>query len=814
MQFLRLFLVLSAGAVELSAQENPIRRIVNLLQGMQKKIEEEGEAQDKMFEKFVCYCQINTEKLQKSTDDLTESIPQHEASVKSKVEMKAQIEEELKGHKTDREEATSTVGTATEQRDKDKKAFDAYAAEAKANIASVTKAVEALRKGLGDSFLQSGAAVTLKRVLLNTNTLSSFDQEEVEDFLQGKASSSGTGEIVGILEQMGEEMAADLKEATESEAASLVDFDGLVAAKNKEIQAATTAIEDKTARVGTLAVDIVNAKNDLSDAQDALTEDSGFLVELKTSCAEQVKLYDMVKKMRAEEITAVGATIKILNDDDALDLFKKTLPSPGESLLQVHAHSSSRARAQYLLQQAQASASATTNVDLRLVQLALKGKKVGFEKIVTMMDNMVTLLGKEQKEDEEQKEYCEAEFEKSDDEEKELDRKIKGLDTEIGEGKEAIAALKDGIATLLTGIADLDKSVAEATETRKEEAAEYTTTKSQNSAAVQLLEVAKNQLNKFYNPTLYKAPPAQEMTEEERIYAASGGTVTTAAPGGIAGTGVTAFLDQLSFVQVKAKLDGPPPPPPMAVEAYKKQDSGGPVALIDRLKNDLKMEMQEDDMEEKQAQKDYEETMAQSAKKRATDSKTIVEKEQQMAEAEAILQKATEAHKSESEELMALKEYIANLHKECDFLLENFDARKTARTNEIEAIKKAKAVLAGADFSLAQASFVQVQEAKRSEPVRRTGFLEKQEAQCTAESDEQHRLSMLQSLKKLYKQTNDACVEMCKKMGQYPKCQCADFEPPDSTPGVVTWDELYGMFDELKDSGRTMLKKYSEIVHR
>merc|ERR1719352_1976389 len=163
----------------------------------------------------------------------------------------------------------------------------------------------------------------------------------------------------------------DLKEAEESEASSLADFNGLVAAKNKEIQAATTAIEDKTARVGTLAVDIVNAKNDLSDAQDALTEDSGFLVELKTSCAEQVKLYDTVKKMRAEEITAVGATIKILNDDDALDLFKKTLPSPGESLLQVSARSSSRARAQYLLQQAQASAAAVGNhgVDLRLVQL-------------------------------------------------------------------------------------------------------------------------------------------------------------------------------------------------------------------------------------------------------------------------------------------------------------------------------------------------------------------------------------------------------------------------------------------------------------
>jgi chromosome segregation ATPase len=423
---------------------------------------------------------------------------------------------------------------------------------------------------------------------------------------------------------------------------------------------------------------------------------------------------------------------------------------------------------------------------------------------------MVELLGQEQKDDETQKEYCEAEFEKKEDEEGALNRKIKGLESKIGEGKEAIAALKDGIAALTAGIKDLDKSVAEATETRKEEAKEYTATKSSNSAAVQLLEVAKNQLNKFYNPTLYKAPPPQEMTEEERIYAASGGTVTTPPPGGIAGTGITSLLD-LSFVQTRMRAGdtegGPPPPPPMAVEAYKKQDSSGPVALIDRLKNDLKMEMQEDDMEEEQAQKDYEEVMADSAKKRAQDSKSIVEKESQLAEAEGLLQKNEAGHKAETEELMALKEYVSNLHSECDFLLQNFDTRKTARTNEIEAIKKAKAVLAGADYSLAQASFVQVSAAPRT-----VGFLEKQEAQCSPADDEQHRVALLQAITKLYKQTNDACEAMCKKMGQYPDCSCPNFEPPDSTPGIVTWDELYAIFDKLKESGRVMLKKYSAMA--
>jgi len=802
MKYSLLLLLAGANALALSAGENPVRKIVNLLQNMQKKIEEEGEEQQEMFEKFMCYCDTNSGKLQKSVDDLTETVPQNEASVKSKTELKAQIEGELATHKQDREDAQSTVQTSTEQRNKDKAAFDSYSAEAKSNIASIKKAVAAIRKGLGESFLQTPEATLLQRLVLfnkasGNAVLSSFDQEEVSDFLQGKAQGS-SNEIVGILEQMQENMEADLKEAEESEATALADFGGLLAAKNKEIASATSAIEDKTARVGTLAVDIVNAKNDLSDTQDALAEDSNFLIELKTTCAEQAKLYDQVKKMRSEEISAIGATVKILNDDDALDLFKKTLPSPGDSLLQVSTHSSGRARARLLIKNAAQEnarvlgSNSAGMAEAQLVQLALRGKKVGFEKITKMMDDMVVLLGKEQDDDDQQKEYCETEFEKSEDEEGALKRKIKGLDTEISEGKDAISGLKDDIATLTQGIADLDKSVQEATETRKEESTKYTETKAANNAAVQLLGVAKNQLNKFYNPTLYKAPERRELTEEERIYVASGGAdprdaeEAETARTSIAGTGVTA-LDQ---------LDAPPPPPPMAVEAYKKQDSAGPVALIDRLANDLKMEMQEDDMEEKEAQKDYEETMKQSAKKRATDSKTIVEKEQQKAEGEALLQKAEAAHKGESEELYALQEYVSNLHAQCDFLLQNYDKRKTARTNEIEAIKKAKAVLAGANFS-----FLQVSEKKT------LGFLQKQEEQQCPE-DENRRMALFQSLKVLMKDANDACESMCRKMGQYPNCQCPDMEPPDLTPGVVTWEELYAIFDQLKDSGREMLKKY------
>merc|ERR1719235_2165754 len=127
-------------------------------------------------------------------------------------------------------------------------------------------------------------------------------------------------------------MEATLSDITKVENEAITEYEGLVAAKEKEIAAATEAIEAKTERTGEVAVQIVNLKNDLEDTKEELGADEVFLMELKKSCATKAKEYDERVKMRSMELVAIQETIKILNDDDALDLFKKTLPSP--SLLQ------------------------------------------------------------------------------------------------------------------------------------------------------------------------------------------------------------------------------------------------------------------------------------------------------------------------------------------------------------------------------------------------------------------------------------------------------------------------------------------------
>merc|ERR1719281_1666655 len=112
-----------------------------------------------------------------------------------------------------------------------------------------------------------------------------------------------------------------------------------------------------------------------------------------------------------------------------------------------------------------------------------------------------------------------------------------------------IKTLAEEIKALTDGIMKLDKSVLEATMQRKKENEEYTELMASNTAAKQLIDFAKNRMNKFYNPKLYKAPPKRELTEEEAMYVAQGGELEpTAAPGGIAGTGVTAMFQ--SFVQL------------------------------------------------------------------------------------------------------------------------------------------------------------------------------------------------------------------------------------------------------------------------
>merc|ERR1719377_328425 len=202
--------------------------------------------------------------------------------------------------------------------------------------------------------------------------------------------------------------------------------------------------------------------------------------------------------------------------------------------------------------------------------------------------------------------------------------KLTETDAKLAELTDTIGTLMEEISGLGASIEALDKSVADATEQRKEEHATYVETMQMNEAAMGLVEKAKNRMQKFYNPTMYKAPPKTESTMEEKI------------------------IDAGTFAQIKAHDEedsdvAPPVAPEAPGGAYQKSEkSAGVLGLMDMMVREIETDMKDAGYEEKPSQADYGKLMSVSEETRAAYSKGIVTKASSKATLEGKLEAAKE----------------------------------------------------------------------------------------------------------------------------------------------------------------------------
>jgi len=220
MKFLLVALLLVPGSATISsftsedqsanaANANPVRKVVTMLQMMVKKIEAEAVKETELYDKFMCYCKNADETLGKSIADADTKMPQLASDIKASEAEKSQLEGDLKGHQMDRDSAKEAMAKATEIREKEAAAFAKEESNDKANIDSLYKAIGAIEKGMAGGFLQTSAASVLKKLVLSNENLIDYDREELSAFLQGTEDGPKSGEIVGILKQLADEMDKD-----------------------------------------------------------------------------------------------------------------------------------------------------------------------------------------------------------------------------------------------------------------------------------------------------------------------------------------------------------------------------------------------------------------------------------------------------------------------------------------------------------------------------------------------------------------------------------------------------------------------------
>jgi len=539
------------------------------------------------------------------------------------------------------------------------------------SISALKAAITVLSKHQGGAFLQMphshllGVATTMQHELQNhapllQGIISPSQRRAVAAFIQApqdyfdakptfkQSYAPQSGEIFGILTQMLETFEANLAQSQKEENANQKAYEDLKAAKEAEIAAGQEQIDKKTGELADTDEKNAQAKEDIEDTKKSLSADEEFLMMLKEKCAMTDKEWEERQKTRQLEMQAVSKALAVLSGDDAHDLFTRTF---NPAFVQESSQNTlRRQQAAKLLSEVAKRLNSP-----RLSTLAYRVRLDAFTRVKKAIDDMVAQLTKEKQDEIKHKDFCTDEFNKNELQTEKKEREKKDLIAKIEDLEMTIKALADAIAKLKAEIAEMQLQMKRAGEDREKENKEFQTTVADQRATQKLLKAALTVLQDFYGKK-------------------------------------AAFMQQH-----KQEPAGPPPPP--GFEAYKKNAaSGGVMDMISQIISDAKAMEAEAIRSEEDAQKAYEDFVKETNASIEAKSKEIVNKSAEKAKAEDELVETKKAKEAVMLELEQLSNYNAELHQSCDFVLKNFDVRQTARDEEIEALKQAKAILSGAKF--------------------------------------------------------------------------------------------------------------------
>jgi len=650
------------------AKNRPVSKVITLLKDMLKQLEKEAEEDEEIYDKMACWCETNDKEKTKAVSDAEARISDLTTKIEELTAQSARLNTEIANLNKEVAGNQKALDAATAIRTKQLAEFNGEEKDLLESISALKSAVTVLSKH--NSMLQVprshmlGVAATLQHELSKhadmlqgvftpsaRKMIGAFVQSP-EDYFDAEPTfkqsyAPASGEIFGILKQMKETFETNLSSSQKEEMANQKAYEDLKSAKEAEIAAGQAQVDTKTQELADTDEKNAQSKQDIEDTKSNLSADEQFLMMLKEKCSMTDGEWEERQKTRQLEMEAVSKALAVLSSDDAHDLFTKTF-----NFVQVSANSNRRVQASQLLKSVSAKVG-----NPRLATLAEAVQLDAFTRVKKAIDDMVTQLVKEKADEIKHKDFCTDEFntnelatEKKTRAKSDVEAKISDLEMTIKQTGEAIDALKGEVA-------ELQVQLKRAGEDREKQNKEFQMTVADQRATQKLLTQAVNVLKGFY-----------------------------------AKKAAAAFLQT-------AQPAGPPPPP--GFDSYKKNAAaGGVMGMIQQIINDAKSMEAETIRAEEDSQKAYEEFVKDTNGSVEQKGKDIVHKSEIKAKAEANLVQAQADKDAVMLELEQLGNAKADLHSSCDFIVKNFDIRQSARDEEIEALKQAKAILSGAKFSM------------------------------------------------------------------------------------------------------------------
>jgi hypothetical protein len=274
------------------------------------------------------------------------------------------------------------------------------------------------------------------------------------------------------------------------------------------------------------------AKEDKEATEASLTADQKFLMNLKKDCKSEDEEYQIRVKARGEELVALSETLKILTEDDARELFGKTisfvqLSAVHQSVSSAAERSATQDRALDRAMQRIAKV-AKAHKNWMLASLAVRVRLDAFTKVKEVMDKMLVELEKQQKEEYAKWEQCKKDIDETEDSIKVAENTKDDLAEKHLGVSNLIETLTKEIADLQKEEADMEVSLKQAGEARKAQSKEFQTSVMDQRATINILNKALARLNAYYNTKagaalLQQAPPPKpSFNKYEKSGGASG----------------------------------------------------------------------------------------------------------------------------------------------------------------------------------------------------------------------------------------------------------------------------------------------------
>jgi chromosome segregation ATPase len=682
-------------------KNTPVTRVVNLLKEMQKTLAKEQAEDEDLYHKLACWCNNNKYEKNEASDAANSKISDLEATIemltaKSK-ELKTKIAELEKEVAADK----AALAEALALREKQLKEFHSLELDDIAALENLKAAIVVLSKHHDAAFPQMPLSLIavqgkqepwspeheshlshsfdefLSKQGFDTHMHSASTPGLLQDTMPEATAKNGwsaadvstvkravtsasallqrrhgqgyypsysaqSGEIMGVLKQLKEEMEGDLAEAQKTEALRAGAFAELRAAKTSEIESGEKMAETKEDELAQTDNDLAEAKEDLGQTQKQLSEDQKFLKNLGTTCAEADANFEARKKSRLEEIEAVSQTIGILTADEARDAMDTTFSFVQTSRKSDKLRKDAAAVLRHSAQKIHSPA---------LSMLASSVELDAFTKVKAMIDKMIATLKTQQADEVKKNDWCISELQENEMATMKTKDLKADLEAKIAQLESTIKTLSEEIEKAHLDISDLNVALQRASANRKQENLEFQRVVADQMVTAEVLNKALDKLATFY--------------------------------------------DEAAFAQTKQKQT--PPVPQM--EYKKSSGASGVMSLIEKLIYDTKDITAESKKSEGEAQAAYEALVADTNASIENLTKEITSKTKAKAQAKKDLGLTQDDHAGAITELENLGKTNADLHAECDYVMKNFGIRQAARAEEIEALQQAKQILDGASLN-------------------------------------------------------------------------------------------------------------------